>query len=377
MNPAPHPAQTTRPSLFDPLMVGELHLQNRVVMAPLTRNRAPGTVPTAMMATYYAQRADPATGAGLIISEASQISPQGQGYQDTPGIFSSDQVAAWRVVTDAVHQRGGLIACQLWHVGRISHERLQPGGGQPVSSSARTAASRVMVDGEFIACSPPRALRDDELPGIVADYAHAARCAMDAGFDAVEVHAANGYLLEQFLRDSLNDREGAWGGGLDGRTRLLTEVLQAVAHEAGSGRTGLRLSPVSPVNGLGQDSQPQALYEHVLARLAPLNLAFAHLVEGTTGGARDEVPFDHAALRRHFAGAWVVNNGYTREMALQAVEDGRADAVAFGRPFIANPDLGWRLRHQQPWADADRQTFYRGGERGYTDYPAVAPTTSA
>jgi N-ethylmaleimide reductase len=371
--PQPHP----RRSLFDPLTLGELHLKNRVVMAPLTRNRAPGTLPNAMMATYYAQRADPATGAGLIVSEATQISPQGQGYQDTPGIHRAEQVAAWRLVTNAVHQRGGLIVCQLWHVGRISHERLQAGGAPPVSSSARTADSRVMVDGEFIACSPPRALRDDELPGIVADYAHAARCAMDAGFDGVEVHAANGYLIEQFMRDSLNDREGAWGGGLDGRTRLLTEVMQAVAREAGPGRTGLRFSPASPVNGLALDSQPQALAEYALERLAPLNLAFVHLVEGTTGGARDAVAFDYAALRQRFAGGWMVNNGYTREMALQAVDEGRADAVAFGRPFIANPDLGWRLRQQLPWAEGDRRTFYRGGERGYTDYPALAQAGSA
>lgn len=355
--------------LFEPLTLGALQLRSRVVMAPLTRNRAPGAVPTPLMATYYEQRADPARGAGLIVSEATQISPQGQGYQDTPGIHNAEQVAAWRAVTDAVHRQGGLIVCQLWHVGRISHERLQPGGGAPVSSSARVAASRSMVGDRFVPCSPPRALRDDELPGIVADYAHAARCAMDAGFDGVEVHAANGYLLEQFLRDSLNDRAGPYGGSLDGRTQLLTEVMQAVADAAGAERTGVRLSPISPVNDLALDSQPQALYGHVLARLAHLPLAFVHLVEGTTGGPREGAPFDYAALRAGFRGGWIVNNGYTRPMAIDALAQGRADAVAFGKAFIANPDLGHRLRLDLPWTEPDRHTFYRGGPQGYTDYP--------
>ena len=359
-------------TLFDPWQLGDLALANRIVMAPLTRCRAPGCVPTALMATYYAQRADPATGAGLIVGEATQISAQGQGYADTPGIHSAAQVAGWRRVTDAVHARGGRIVCQLWHVGRISHERLQPGGQPPVSSTARVAAGRVLVDGSFIACTPPRALRSEELPGIVADYAHAAQCAMEAGFDGVEVHAANGYLIEQFLRDSINDRQDAWGGDIEGRTRLLTEVMTAVAAVVGAGRTGLRLSPVTPANDAGLDSDPQALYGRALQRLAPLQLAFVHVIEGATGGARDPAPFDYAALRRHFDGRWIVNNGYTGEMAQQAVATGQADAVAFGKPFIGNPDLGRRLREDLPWAESNRKTYYGGDAVGYTDYPVWA-----
>ena len=367
MNPS---TARTPPSLFDAVTVGELRLASRIVMAPLTRNRAPGCVPTPLMAEYYAQRADPATGAGLLVSEATQISPQGQGYADTPGIHSPEQVQAWRRVTGAVHARGGRIVCQLWHVGRISHDRLQPGGSPPVSSTDQPAASRVLVDGAFVPCSAPRALRTDEIPGIVADYAHAARCAMDAGFDGVEVHAANGYLIEQFLRDSINRRSDAWGGGIEARTQLLVEVMTAVVSAIGAGRAGLRLSPVTPSNDAGPDSDPQALYGRAVERLAPLKLAYCHVVEGSTGGPRDVAPFDYAALRRAFGGCWMVNNGYTRAMALDVVAGGRADLVAFGRPFIANPDLGRRLREDLPWAEGNRKTYYLGGEQGYTDYPA-------
>ncbi|MBL8328950.1 MAG: alkene reductase [Rubrivivax sp.] len=360
------------PSLFDPLRIGALQLSSRIVMAPLTRNRAPGCVPVPLMAQYYAQRADPATGAGLIVSEATQVCAEGQGYADTPGIHTPAQVAAWREVTDAVHARGGLILCQLWHVGRISHTRLQPGGQAPVSSTARAAAGRVLVDGAFVACSPPRALRTEEMPQVVDAFAHGARCAMEAGFDGVEVHAANGYLIEQFLRDTINDRSDGYGGDIEGRTRLLLEVMQAVAAQAGAARTGLRISPVTPANDAGPDSDPQALYGRALQRLAPLDLAFVHLIEGATGGPRDIAPFDYAALRRGFGGAWIVNNGYTREMALQAVAEGAADAVAFGKPFIANPDLGRRLREDLPLAESHRKTYYGGGAEGYTDYPAHA-----
>jgi N-ethylmaleimide reductase len=227
--------------------------------------------------------------------------------------------------------------------------------------------------GELHPCSAPRALRAQEVAALPADYAHAARCAMDAGFDGVEIHAANGYLLDQFLRDSVNDRSDEWGGALENRTRLLAEVVAAVAAEAGAGRTGVRLSPVSPVNDSGQDSQPQATYgravERLVQRLAPQRLAFLHVVEGQTGGVRDIAPFDYAALRRTFGGPWMVNNGYDRAMALQAVASGAADLVAFGRPFIGNPDLGRRLREDLPWAASDRKTYYGGGAAGYTDYP--------
>jgi N-ethylmaleimide reductase len=360
-------------NLFDPLRLGAMTLANRIVMAPLTRDRAgPGQVPTAMMAEYYRQRAS----AGLIVTEGSQVCAEGQGYLDTPGIHSREQVAGWRTVTDAVHAAGGRIVIQLWHVGRISHVSLQPGGAAPVSSTARTAVGKTFTRDGFVDVSAPRALRSDELPGIVAAYRHAARCAMDAGFDGVEVHGANGYLLDQFLRDSINDRSDAYGGAIPNRARLLIEVMQAIVDAIGAGRTGLRLSPVTPSNGAEQDSDPQALHSHVVEQLAPLKLAFVHVIEGQTGGAREFAPFDYAALRRRFkqgnpGGAWIVNNGYDRAMAEAAVASGAADLVAFGRPFISNPDLVRRLRDGLPFAALNRETLYGGGAAGYIDYPAL------
>jgi N-ethylmaleimide reductase len=359
--------------LFTPFRAGDIALANRIVMAPLTRNRAlPGRVPGALQAEYYRQRAS----AGLIVTEASQISPEGQGYFDTPGIYSPEQVAGWRRVTDAVHAAGGRIVIQLWHVGRISHVSLLPEGVVPVSSSARAAKAKTFTLKGFEDVSAPRALRTDELPRIVADYRHAARCATQAGFDGVEVHGANGYLLEQFLRDSINDRTDAYGGTIENRARLMLEVMQAVVDEIGAGRTGLRLSPVTPANDAGQDSDAAALYGHLVDRLAPLKLAYLHLIEGATGGPRDAVPFDFEALRRRFkkshpAGAWMVNNGYDRTMALDAVARGTADLVAFGKPFIANPDLVRRLREDAPLNVPQRETFYGGGAAGYIDYPAL------
>ncbi len=358
-------------SLFDPLRLGAIQAANRIVMAPLTRDRAgPHQVPTPLMATYYAQRAS----AGLIVSEATQISPEGQGYLDTPGIHSTEQVAGWRRVTDAVHEVGGKIVCQLWHVGRISHVSLQPGGQAPVSSTARRAETKTFTRRGFEPVSAPRALRLDELPRIVDAYRRAARCALDAGFDGVEVHGANGYLLEQFLRDSINDRSDAYGGPRERRARLLLEVMMAIVDEIGAGRSGLRLSPVTPANDAGQDSDAQALFDHVVERLAPLRLAYIHVIEGATGGARDDVAFDFAALRQrykrdHADGVWIVNNGYSRTMAIEAVASGSADAVAFGKLFIGNPDLVARLRDDAPLAQADRKTFYGGGAEGYVDYP--------
>ena len=353
------------PTLFDPLRLGAITLANRIVMAPLTRDRAgPGQVPTPLMVEYYRQRAS----AGLIVTEASQICPEGQGYLDTPGIYNAAQVAGWRRVTEAVHGADGHIVIQLWHVGRISHVSLQPGGIAPVSSTARAAAGKTFTKDGFVDVSAPRALRSDELPGIVGAYRHAARCAIDAGFDGIEVHGANGYLLDQFLRDSINDRSDAYGGPIANRARLTLEVMQAIADEIGPERTGLRVSPVTPSNGAGQDSDPQALHGHV--------------VEGQTGGARDIAPFDYAALKQRFRrrnphGAWIVNNGYDRSMALAAVASGAADLVAFGRPFISNPDLVRRLRDDLPLAPLVRETLYGGGAAGYTDYPAHAEAVSA
>lgn len=368
---------TRKPSLFEPLRVGDIDVATRVCMAPLTRNRAPRQIPNDLMRDYYVQRADPATGAGLIVTEATQISPEGQGYLDTPGIHSADQVACWRRITDAVHARGGRIVVQLWHVGRVSHVSLQPGGQAPVSSTARVAKTRTFLHDGFQPVSAPRALRGDEMPRVIADYRQAALNAMDAGFDGVEVHAANGYLIEQFLRDSINDRSDEWGGPVENRTRLLREVMQAVAGAIGGGRTALRLSPVTPSNDAGPDSDPQRLYEAALAQLKPLGLAYVHVIEGATGGPRDGAPFDYAAPRRHCSGAWMVNNGYDAAMARQAVESGAADLVAFGKAFIANPDLGRRLRENAPLNPPDTATFYGGGSAGYTDYPVLDTATAA
>jgi len=360
-------------SLFDPMTLGDMRLSNRVVMAPLTRNRAaPGQVPSALAVQYYAQRAS----AGLIVTEATQVSPQGQGYLDTPGLHNAEQVQGWRRVTDAVHERGGKIIVQLWHVGRISHVSLQPGGVAPVSSTARVARGKTFTAAGFEDCSVPRALDIGEIPGIVASYGHAARLALQAGFDGVEVHGANGYLIDQFLRDSINDRQDAYGGPIENRVRFLREVMQAVCAEIGGARTGLRLSPVTPVNDAGQDSDAQALFEHAVDQLAPLKLAFLHLIEGQTGGPRDVAPFDYAALRQRFGGAWMVNNGYSRDMALAAVATGAADLVAFGKLFISNPDLVRRLRDDLPLASLNPKTLYGGGAAGYTDYPALSADCS-
>jgi N-ethylmaleimide reductase len=365
-------------SLFDPIQIGAIAAANRIVMAPLTRNRAAAhQVPTDLMATYYRQRAS----AGLIIAEATQISAEGQGYLDTPGIYSPEQVTGWKQVTDGVHAAGGKIVLQLWHVGRISHVSLLPGGMPPVSSTARVAQAKTFTKDGFVDVSPPRALRTDEMPRLVADYRHAAKCAMQAGFDGVEVHGANGYLIDQFLRDSTNDRTDAYGGSVENRARLLIEVMQAVTDEVGTARTGLRLSPVTPFSDIGQDSDAQGLFNHLVERLAPLKLAFLHLIEGDTGGARDYLPFDYEALRSrykqgHPQGVWMVNNGYSRQMAIDVVAQGHADVVAFGRPFISNPDLVQRLRDDAPLNELNADTLYGGGAAGYTDYPTLATAAS-
>jgi N-ethylmaleimide reductase len=369
--------------LFDPIQAGQLSLANRVVMAPLTRNRAPGAIPTALMVTYYTQRADPKDGAGLIITEATAISHQGQGYSDVPGIWSAEQVAAWKPVTAAVHTAGGKIVMQLWHVGRVSHVDLQPDGQAPVAPSAITAKTKTVLiqDGvaRFVDTSAPRALALEELPGIVQDYRRAARNAIAAGFDGVEVHGANGYLLDQFLRSGSNHRSDAYGGSIDNRARLLLEVMRAVCEEIGAGKVGLRLSPVTPAND-AFDPQPQALFTYVVEQLAPLQLAYLHIIEGSTGGPRDytqgDAAFDYTALRQAYRtaggqGAWMVNNSYDRALADQALANG-ADLVAFGRPFISNPDLTRRLREGVALNAADRSTFYGGGSAGYTDYSVLS-----
>ena len=364
------------PSLFEPVRAGALNLANRIVMAPLTRNRAPGAVPTPLMATYYVQRAS----AGLIVTEATAISPQAQGYADVPGLWSEEQVTAWKAVTDAVHAAGGRIVVQLWHVGRVSHVDLQPGSQAPVAPSAITAKTKTVLirDGvpTFADTSAPRALDIAEIPAIVEDYRRAARHAIRAGFDGVEIHAANGYLIDQFLKTGANQRSDAYGGSIANRARLLLEVTRAVADAIGGERTGIRLSPVTPANDI-VDANPQPLFAYVVQQLAPLDLAYLHVIEGSTGGPRDiaERPFDYAALRQAWrdaggTGAWMVNNGYDGALADQVLAEG-ADLVSFGRAFIANPDLVTRLRQGGPFNKPERATFYGGAEKGYTDYPAL------
>ena len=367
-------------TLFDPIQAGDLHLANRIAMAPLTRNRSPRAVPRDITATYYAQRAS----AGLLITEGTAITHQGQGYSDVPGLYSTEQLDGWKRVTQAVHARGGKIVTQLWHVGRVSHTALQPEGGAPVAPSAVRAQSQTyLVDaasgqGQFVPTSEPRALAAEELPDIVHAFAAAARNAVQtAGFDGVEIHGANGYLLDQFLKDGANQRKDDYGGGIANRVRLMVEVTRAVVDAIGGGRVGIRLSPVTPANDI-RDSDPQPLFEHLARELAPLGLAFIHVIEGATGGPREVEgrPFDYAAFKNAYRsaggrGAWMVNNGYDRDMAQEALASGRADIVAFGRAFISNPDLVERLRRGAPLNAWDKTTFYGGGEHGYIDYPAL------
>jgi N-ethylmaleimide reductase len=363
-----HPARSAD-VLFEPTTAGALKLANRIVMAPLTRNRAgPDLVPSELAAEYYSQRAT----AGLIIAEATQISAQAQGYADTPGVYSDAQVAGWKAVTDAVHAKGGKIVLQVWHTGRVSHTLFQKDGQAPVGPSGIRAATKTFVVGQgFIDVSEPRALRLDEIPGIVDDFRHAARRAIEAGFDGVELHGAHGYLLDAFLRDGTNDRTDAYGGAIVNRARLILEAARAAADEIGADRLGVRLVSVSPT-GDSKDSDPQALFNHVVDGLNPLGLAYLHVVEGATGGPRDNEPFDYAALRDRFDGVWMVNNGYDRAMALEAVASGRADLVSFGRAFIANPDLVRRLREDAPLNELlGRDTLYGGGAHGYIDYPTL------
>ena len=369
-------------NLFEPCQAGQLQLASRIVMAPLTRNRAPQALANALMAEYYAQRANPATGAGLIITEATAISHQGQGYADVPGIWSAEQVKAWQALTAAVHAKGGKIVVQLWHVGRISHTSLQPNGQAPVAPSAIVAKSKtVLIENgvpSFVPTSVPRALELAEIPGIVSDYRRAAKNAIDAGFDGIEVHAANGYLIDQFLRADSNQRTDAYGGSIENRTRLLKEVMMAVSQEIGGGRCGIRISPVTPAND-ASDASPQALFEHVASFLGTLSLAYVHTIEGSTGAARDfqqgEAPFDYMALKKAYQqggghGAWMLNNAYDRALADHAIADG-ADLIAFGKSFIANPDLAARLKQNGPYNSPDRATFYGGHAAGYTDYPGL------
>ncbi|MGP0092231.1 MAG: alkene reductase [Xanthobacteraceae bacterium] len=360
-----------RSDLFQPVWLGPYHLANRIVMAPLTRSRAGADgVPVPLMAEYYAQRAS----AGLIIAEGTNISAQGRGYAFTPGLYTGPQVAAWRLVTQAIHAKGGRVFVQLWHVGRVSHPSLQPGGALPVAPSAIRPAGTSFTETGFQPCVTPRALEAAEIPGLIEQYRHAATNALAAGFDGVEIHAANGYLIEQFLRDSTNKRTDAYGGSRENRARFLLEVTEAVARVCDGERVGIRLSPLSPVNDIGPDSDPEATYGYVVERLNSFGLAYIHIIEGVTQGPREVAGgFDLQILRRSFDGLYIANNGYDLELALEARRRNDADLIAFGRLYIANPDLVERLRIGAPLSIPDRASFFGGGAAGYIDYPALAP----
>jgi N-ethylmaleimide reductase len=355
-------------SLFEPYAMGALTLANRIVMAPLTRNRAgAGLVPSEFAPTYYAQRAS----AGLIITEATQVSAQAQGYQDTPGLYTPEQIAGWRQVTDAVHAKGGHIFVQLWHVGRVSHVDLLPAGTVPVAPSAIRAVTKTFVNNQFTDVSEPRALDIGELPGIVNDFRQAAANAMAAGFDGVEIHGANGYLLEQFIKDGANQRTDDYGGSIENRARLLLEVVSAVAKQIGADRTGVRISPVSQANGISI-SDPQPQYDYIAEQLSTLGVVYLHVVEGATGGPRDAAAFDYDSLHRRFKQAYLANNGYDLALAKSHLKEGKSDLFAFGRPFISNPDLVERLKTGAPLSTINPATLYGGGATGYIDYPTVS-----
>ncbi|MGD0959559.1 MAG: alkene reductase [Methylomonas sp.] len=354
-------------TLFDSISLGDLTLSNRVFMAPLTRNRARSDgVPGTLAATYYAQRAS----AGLIVSEATQISPMGKGYKDTPGIYTEEQVSAWSRVVESIHMAGGKIFLQLWHVGRISHSSLLPDGAQPVAPSAIRARSQTFTDAGFVDVSEPRALTLSEIKQTINDYGVAAANAKRAGFDGVEIHAANGYLIDQFLQSTTNQRLDLYGGNAENRTRFLCEVAEAVLSVWDAARVGVRLSPFGTFNDM-EDAKPEETYLRVVADLNLLGLGYLHIIEPSSmpnsAAGAPELLFQQ--LRRNWNAVYIVNGGYDSARAESAVSSGYADAVSFGKLFIANPNLPARLRQNLPLNTPDPTTFYGGGERGYIDYP--------
>jgi N-ethylmaleimide reductase len=355
--------------IFSPFQLGPLHLPNRVVMAPMTRNRAgPGNAPTALNAAYYAQRA----GAGLIVAEASQVSPQGLGYPGTPGIHSAEQVAGWKLVTEAVHDADGRIFLQLWHVGRISHPSLQPDGELPIAPSAIAPAGQAWTLDGMKPYVTPRALDIAELSGIVAQYRDGAANAKAAGFDGVEVHAAHGYLLDQFLRDSTNRRSDAYGGSAANRVRLLVEVMEAVAEVWGGERVGVHLSPTNLAFNDISDSNPAETFSTAVRALDGLGLAYLHLVEpGPADSVGPGPRLDAALFRSFWRSALIANKAYDLARANAVLHDGAADLVSFATLFIANPDLPERFRRGAPFNAPDRKTYYGGAAKGYTDYPVI------
>ncbi|MFA5984283.1 MAG: alkene reductase [Methylococcaceae bacterium] len=361
--------------LFEPVKIGAWQLANRIVMAPLTRCRVKNDgIPGQLQATYYAQRAS----AGLIISEATNISPQGRGYAYTPGIFNAEQIAGWQLVTAAVHAKQGKIICQLWHVGRFSHPSLQPNGALPVAPSALAPDGETYTEQGMQPVPTPRALESHEIAGIIGQYRHAATCAKQAGFDGVEIHAANSYLLEQFIRDTTNQRTDQYGGNIENRTRLVLDVIEAVVDVWQSGdRVGIRLSPVTPTAGnTPLDSNVMATYGYLIEKFNHFNLAYLHFIEGATRMSRlipDGINLEQ--LAKLFNGPYMANNNYTAELAISARQHHKADLICFGRPFIANPDLVERLKIGAELAEAPQETWYGGDFQGYTDWPTIAPNT--
>ena len=369
--------QMSADPLFQPLQLGAVRLAHRVVMAPLTRmrSRQPGDVPQPLNATYYGQRASEG---GLIITEATDISAHARGYPGAPGLYTQEQINGWRQVTDGVHAKGGLIFAQIWHCGRISHSSMQPGGGVPVAPSAVAAPGQHM-DAQFrpVPFETPRELTEAEIAGIVGDFRQAALNARAAGFDGVEIHGANGYLIDQFSQDGTNRRTDGYGGPIPNRARFLLEVVDAVAGAAGPDRVGVRLSPWGSFNGM-HDSDPAALFGHIAVELGRRGIAYLHVVEPRADQSSDVNALDatkpDAAVEigSRFGGNVIAAGGFTRETAAAAIGAGRVAAVAFGRLFIANPDLPARFRRGAPLNRYDRSTFYGGDARGYTDYPALA-----
>jgi len=350
-------------TLFTPITLGNTPLKNRIVMAPMTRNRAAqGNVPQDMNVEYYRQRAT----AGLIITEASQVSAEGVGYPGTPGIYNDEQVTGWQKVTHAVHNEGGKIFLQLWFCGRISHPDLLPDNQTPVAPSAITPEGEAITFEGLKAFVEPRALETAEIKTIVAQYNNAAQKAKDAGFDGVEIHAANGYLIDQFLRDGSNQRSDEYGGSEENRMRLLNEIIDTVLTVWDSKSVGVRLTPENSFNSMS-DSAPQAHYNYFISRLNDRKLAYIHLLEGDMMGGESSV--DYRALRDVYTGSYMANNGYDKDRAETSLSNADSDLIAFGIPFIANPDLVERFKRDLPLNEADQATFYGGDETGYTDYP--------
>ncbi len=366
---------TTTPQLFQPVRIGDIELGNRIVMAPLTRSRADepaGDIPgSAMNIEYYTQRA----GAGLIISEGTQVSPAGKGYMATPGIYSEAQIEGWKKITAAVHAAGSKIIAQIWHVGRITHPALT-GGLAPIAPSPVKPNVVAYTHQGKVEVPVPHVLTVAEIAAVVNEYRQGAANAIAAGFDGVEIHGANGYLVDQFIRDSTNQRTDEYGGSVENRCRFALAVVDAVVAEIGAGRVGIRLSPVTPFNDLS-DSNPQAVFGHLIEQLSQRGIAFIHMIEGSTGGPRDVPGFDYTWARKTFKGRYIANNGYTREMAIDAIDSGHADAVAFGRPFIANPDLVERFKLNAPLNAPNPSTFYTPGPAGYIDYPSLDSSAQA